>query len=107
MLLNSSTGRTYELRTRRAGVATQPSRALDNSPSLIDMDNQSIGAAPDSAGPLPDAGATVAIRLYSDVVASRPLSPQRERAVPPAVDPLVDPGHTRVPEPLRDGSYAL
>jgi hypothetical protein len=87
MLLNMST-RTYELRTRtRAGVAAQPSRALDESPSLIDMDHSSSEAAHNQGGLAPDAAATIATRTYSDVVAARPPSPQRERPEVPSVSP--------------------
>ena len=84
MLLNTSSTRTYDLRARtRAGVATQTGQALDESPSLIDIDNSSNEVAPRVEGPVPIAEATTAIRSYSDVVASRSPSPRRERLAVP------------------------
>ena len=94
MLLNTSSTRTYDLRARtRAGVATQTGQALDESPSLINIDNSSNEVAPRVEGPVPIAEATTAIRSYSDVVASRSPLPQRERpAVPRLHCPRAGPG---------------
>ena len=105
MLLNTTT-RTYELRTRaRSGVAAQPSRDLDESPSLIDIDSVSNELATHPEGSVPNAEATNAIRSYSDVMASRPPSPRRERPVLPTESPM-DSGNANTPEQPDNASYA-
>ena len=98
MLLNMST-RTYELRT------AQLSWDLDESPSLINIDNVSNELATHLEGSVPNAEATNTVRLYSDVVASRPPSPRKERPVLPTESPM-DPGNVNTPEPPDDASYA-
>ena len=83
MLLNTST-RAYNLRTRTGtGIATQSERALNESPSLIDADNHSNEVAPQNEDFVPIAEDTNAVRLYSEVVASRSPSPRRERLAQP------------------------
>ena len=104
MLLNMST-RTYDLRNRtRTGLATQSGRVRNESPSPIDADNASTEVAPHGEGPDPNSEATVAVRSYSDVVASRPPSPRRERPVPPAYSLTDDLGSMREPARLGDGN---
>ena len=108
MLLNNS-ARIYDLRTRtRAGVATRTGQATDD--TLVNVANQSDEAAPPYAETsVPDTETRSAVRMYSDVVASRPPSPLpvRERPVVPLVGPAAGPDLMRVvvPEPSNDGSY--
>ena len=74
--------RSYNLRNRAgAGVATPSERALNESPSLIDIDVHSNEVAPQGEGPFPAAETTGTVRLYSDAVALRPPSPRREKPV--------------------------
>ena len=107
MLLNMST-RTYKLHNcTRAGVANQPAWALDDSPSLIDIDNHSAKeVAPLQEDFSPDAGAAAAVRLYSEVVATRPPSPRRERPLVPSVSPIEAPDRMRMPEPSVDSDIS-
>ena len=104
-----SSNRTYELRTRtRAGVAAQSGRALNESPSLVDLDNYSNEArvAPLREDLVPSAEATGMVRSYRDAVLSRPPSPRRERPVLPSISPPAGPDRTRMPNPLDNGSQA-
>ena len=87
MLLNMP--RSYNLRTRTGtGVATQSERALNESPSLIDIDTHSNEVAPQDEGTTPISEPTGPVRLYSDAVALRPPSPRREKLVKPSGIPV-------------------
>ena len=112
MLLNTSTTRTYKLRNRnRAGRASQSARALNKSPSLLDVDDRSNEAGPLQEDTAPTAEVPVTVRTYSDVVASRPPSPpRRERPVLPSdldhlAGPAMGPDRMRLPSPRAEGSY--
>ena len=103
MLLNTSSSRTYDLRTRtRAGGATQPSRVPVESPEL---DSPSNEAPPRYDGTVSHAEAPHTVRLYSDAVASRPPSPRRERPLLPALAPTVGTTRLNLPELSEVGSY--
>ena len=102
-----SSNRTYELRARtRAGVAAQSGQVLNESPSLVDLDNYSIEVEPLWGDLDPSAEAAGAVRSYHDVVLSRPPSPRRERPVQPSISPLGGPDRARMPNPLDDESRA-
>jgi hypothetical protein len=106
MLLNKYSTKAYNLRNRAGtGIATQVDRDLNDTPSLIDADNLSNEVAPRDAGPVSDSGPTIAVRLYSDAVASRPPSPRRERPVQSSESPERDPDSIRAPDRSYDGSY--
>ena len=90
--------RSYNLRNRSgAGVATQSERALNESPSLIDVDTHSNEVAPQDEGSTPVTKSTGPVRLYSDAVALRPPSPRREKLAQPSGKPVRD-LDTKVPE---------
>ena len=101
--------RTYELRARaRTGIPTRTvtDRALkeSKSPSLVNLDNYTSEAAPRQEEPVPVAETMT--RSYSDVVASRPSSPPRERPTLPSVrvGSPVNPDSTRMPVASNNGS---
>ena len=98
MLLNKYNTRAYLRNCARTGIATQPDRDLNESPSLIDTDNLSNEVAPQDAGSVPDTGPTIAVRLYSNVVALRPPSPCKERPVQPSESPEREPDNIRAPD---------
>ena len=103
MLLN--TPPRYDLRTRaRVGLATQPSRDIDESPSIIDPDSYSNEEASRQGDHAPHAEATTAVRTYSDVVASRPPSPRGQRPVLPFENPTENLDNARAPDRARDES---
>ena len=91
----------YNLRARvGTGVATQDERALDVYPRSDSTDTPSSMDAPRITGLDPHAEATVAVRSYSQVVASRPPSPADVRPLSPAqARPAL-----LVDDPLRDQS---
>ena len=83
--------RVYNLRARvGTGVATQDERALDVYPRGDSTDTPSSMDAPRITGLDPHAEATVAVRSYSQVVASRPPSPAQARPALLVDDPLRD-----------------
>jgi hypothetical protein len=91
--------RAYYLRTRAgSGVATQTSRAADEPPSYtLETDIPLNEIAPHTEDSVPNSEATIAARLYSDVTASRPPSPMRDRPVSPLNNPVVGSGRMNVP----------
>ena len=103
MLLNMSTIRTYKLHNHtRIGRASQPARALNESPSLLDIVNHSSEEGPLQEDTVPNAEVPVTVRTYSDVVASRPPSPpHKERPVLPS-----DLVHLQLPL-IRRGHYLI
>ena len=101
--------RTYELRARaRTGIPTRTvtDRALEESesPSLVNLDDYTSEMAPRQEEPVPVAEAMT--RSYSDVVASRPTSPPRERPTLPSVrvGSPVNLDSTRMPVASNNGS---
>ena len=101
--------RTYELRAcARTGIPTRTvtDRALkeSKSPSLVNLDNYTSETAPRQEEPVPVAKTMTC--SYSDVVASRPSSPPRERPTLPSVHvgSPVNPDSTRMPVALNNGS---
>ena len=87
--------RTYNLRTRTGaglGVANQTTQATDISPfHSFDTENPSSvssEAAAHTEGLGPETETTVPLRTYSDVVASRPPSPSKERPMSMAEGPV-------------------
>lgn len=91
--------RTYYLRTRAgSGVATQPSRAADDPPSYaLESDIPLNEIVPQAEDSVPNSETTIAARLYSDVTASRPPSPRRDRQLSPLGSPVVGPDRNNVP----------
>lgn len=74
------TFRSYNLRARSAaGVANRSGWAIDISPL-----SPSCDPARDTAGPDPETEVIITLRIYSDVVASRPPSPRKERPLLPS-----------------------
>ena len=91
--------RTYYLRTRAgSGVATQTSQAVEEPPSYtLETDIPLNEIAPQVEGSVHSSKATVTARLYSDVAASRPPPPLRDRPLLPSGSPVMGTGHTNVP----------
>ena len=103
MLLNPSSVRTYDLRTRpRSGTVTQSRSSISDSP---DAGSWSSEAPPHYEGTASNTETTGTARLYSDTVASRPPSPQRERLSVPSLNPVVVPDRARKPDPSTDGNH--
>ena len=76
------TTRTYLLQTRvGTGIVSQTDWAREE--SYLRSDNSDNQEVPQEAGSIPIADANVAVCSYSDVVASRPPAPRRERPVVP------------------------
>jgi hypothetical protein len=97
--------RAYNLRTRTGtGIATQsgqvPEEAQSRSNETDNWAMDSETAAPHVVGTVSNAEVMMAavLRSYSDVVASRPPSPNRERPTLPTGIPTGNPGVVRVPE---------
>ena len=92
--------RTYNFRSRvGASEAPRASQALDDMSQTdsLEVANPSNEAEPLSEAQVPNTEATLAVPSYSDVVASRPPSPRRERPAVPSGGPGEDPDLTRVP----------
>ena len=99
--------RAYNLRTRtRAGIANQLEQDLNETTSPIDDFDQSPNeVAPPLKGSVPNTEATLQTRLYSDVAASRPPSPRRERPDVSSGEPIRGPDRSRAVElPFRGGN---
>ncbi|KAF8814448.1 hypothetical protein BYT27DRAFT_7265826 [Phlegmacium glaucopus] len=79
--------RTYNLRAR-TGVATRSSPARTIPPSTRPLESSNNELTSHDLGVNPTTNATTAPRMYSDVVASRSPSPQRETAVVPLEHPV-------------------
>ena len=89
--------RTYNLRARtRVGVATRSGAEQDS----ITMSHIPIRRepAPHLSGINPDSDSTPALRTYSDVVASRPPSPQKETSALPSGIPSGDSDDEQEPD---------
>ena len=105
MLLNPSSVRTYPLRSRaRAEATTQPSRALGDSPSLIDINISPNETAPQQDGPVPQSETHAVVRMYSDVVAQRSPSPRGGRNMLLSEGSERGPDHTKASEQRNTGS---
>ena len=98
--------RAYYLRNRAgSGVATQTSRAADEPPSYtLETDIPLNEIAPQAEDSVPNSGAIITARLYSDVTASRPPSPMRDRQISPSGNPTVGLGRNNVPRRPDDRS---
>ena len=105
--------RIYNLRVRTGAVEEPqdsqdvevlPSEPYDTSPNMANPLNV---AEPPSEVPVLDSEPTVAIRMYSDVVASRPPSPSRERPMSPSESPAMGPNSTRVSHRPYDEKHAV
>ena len=82
--------RTYNLRTRSAtGVATRSDQVLGIHP-VPGASSPLSDPARETAGANPETEAIPTARTYSDVVASRPPSPQEERPTSPSERSYVD-----------------
>ena len=90
--------RTYNLRIRPGtGVAIPPGQENNGSPPQIGTTGPLREVPPHITGLLaPRAGATVVVRSYSDVMASRTPLPSRERPIEPSRIPELDPNSTLV-----------
>ena len=99
-MLLTEMSRAYNLRTRtRAGVANQLEQDLNETTSPIDDYDQSPNeVAPPLKGSVPNTEATLQTRLYSDVAASRPPSPRRERPDVSSGEPIRGPDRSRAVE---------
>ena len=93
--------RTYNLRVHPGtGVTLPPGQENDGSPPQIGTIGTLKEVPPHITGlPAPRARATVVVRSYSDVVASRTPSPSRERPTVPLRIPELDPNRTLVLNP--------
>ena len=93
--------RTYNLRVHPGtGVALPPGQENNGSPPQIGTVGTLKEVPPHIMGlPAPRAGATVVVRLYSNVVALRTPSPSRERPIVPSRIPELDPNCTLVLNP--------
>ena len=100
--------RTYNLRARTGAVAAAPeaqdlglppSESIESSPDTANPSN--VAEPPSIEVPAFESEPTVVVRSYSDVVASRPPSPSRERHILPSKNPVEDPENTRVPPAYR------
>ena len=103
-MLLTEMSRAYNLRTRtRTGVANQLEQDLNEPTSPIDDYEQSPNeVAPPLKGSVPNTEATLQTRLYSDVAASRPPSPRRERPNVSSGEPIRGPDRSRAAElPFR------
>jgi hypothetical protein len=77
--------RTYNLRVRTgAGVATQASQDIPPARSPVPLPTDVVIRP--VTGSDPDSGVVITSRTYSDVVASRPPSPRRERPSSPSAE---------------------
>ena len=96
--------RTYFLRTRAgSGVATQTSRAANEPPSYtLEADIPLNEITPQEEDSVPNSEANVAARLYSDVAASRPPSPLRDRPLLPSGSPTLGQNRANVPRRVDD-----
>ena len=104
-MLLTEMSRAYNLRTRtRTGLANQSERALNENTSPIDdFDQSSNEVAPPVGGSVPNTEATLQTRLYSDVAASRPPSPRRERPEESSGEPDRGPVRSQVAKlPFRE-----
>ena len=96
--------RTYNLQAHTGAVMGAPeaqdlglplSESLESSPDTANPSN--VVEPPSIEVPAFNSEPTIAVRLYSDVVASRPPSPSRERHNLPSKSPVEGPENTRVP----------
>ena len=103
LLSSSSRSYNYNLRTRAwSGTITQSRHGNNESP---DVGSLSSEAPPRYEGTASSTKATGNVRLYSDAMASRPLSPWRERPLLPLTNPTMSADHAKKPEPSNEEDH--